>query len=196
MWLALMALSGCESAAMPAGAAVWDLPELDIRPNVARVYGSPLGGKDNFKADRAKAERLLAVYPPIGHLVRDNRAFLTLRMPAGRRNERGPDRRRFHCLARPGQLCGGVSRDSGFGTGGGAGPRVHRSYGLRPHARASSGVLYWRGPSRALTGRRQRLEPRFPSALVSATARPDTGRVSQEPMRLAVAGQTERRRPG
>ena len=25
-WLALMALSGCESAAMPTGAAVWDLP--------------------------------------------------------------------------------------------------------------------------------------------------------------------------
>ena len=62
---------------MSAGAAVWDLPALDVtRPNVARVYDYLLGGKDNFEADRAEAERLLAIYPPIARLVRENRAFL------------------------------------------------------------------------------------------------------------------------
>lgn len=59
----------------------------------------------------------------------------------------------------------------------------------------AAGVPYWRGPGRALPGRRQRLEPRFP---VHSSA-PRRGRilagVIQEPMRLAVIGRTERRRP-
>jgi len=46
-------------------------------PNMARVYGYWLGGKDHYAADRAEAERLLAIYPPLRDLVRENRAFVT-----------------------------------------------------------------------------------------------------------------------
>jgi SAM-dependent methyltransferase len=45
-------------------------------PNTARVYDYWLGGKDHFAADRAEAERLVALYPPLSALVRENRAFL------------------------------------------------------------------------------------------------------------------------
>jgi O-methyltransferase involved in polyketide biosynthesis len=45
-------------------------------PNVARVYNYWLGGKDHFSADRAEAQRLMALYPPLPALVRENRAFL------------------------------------------------------------------------------------------------------------------------
>jgi O-methyltransferase involved in polyketide biosynthesis len=45
-------------------------------PNMARVYDYWLGGKDNFSADRAEAERLLGIYPPVRELVRENRAFI------------------------------------------------------------------------------------------------------------------------
>jgi SAM-dependent methyltransferase len=52
-------------------------PSLDTsRPNVARVYDYWLGGKDNFEADRAQAEKLLAVFPGLRQLVRENRAFI------------------------------------------------------------------------------------------------------------------------
>jgi hypothetical protein len=47
------------------------------RPNIARVYDYWLGGKDNYAADREEAERLLAVYPLMAKLARDNRQFLT-----------------------------------------------------------------------------------------------------------------------
>jgi SAM-dependent methyltransferase len=57
------------------GAAQW--PELDTsRPNIARVYDYWLGGKDNFKADREEAERLLQIYPDLRGLARENRRFL------------------------------------------------------------------------------------------------------------------------
>lgn len=46
------------------------------RPNVARVYDYWLGGKDNFEADRAEAERLLEVLPDLPRIVRENRLFL------------------------------------------------------------------------------------------------------------------------
>ena len=46
-------------------------------PNMARVYDYWLGGKDHFPADRAEAERLLAIYPPLRDLVKENRAFIT-----------------------------------------------------------------------------------------------------------------------
>ena len=46
-------------------------------PNMARVYDYWLGGKDHYPADRAEAERLLAIYPPVRDLVRENRAFVT-----------------------------------------------------------------------------------------------------------------------
>ena len=45
-------------------------------PNMARVYNYWLGGKDHFAADRAEAERLVALYPPLPALFRENRAFL------------------------------------------------------------------------------------------------------------------------
>ena len=45
-------------------------------PNMARVYNYWLGGKDHFAADRAEADRLVALYPPLPVLVRENRGFL------------------------------------------------------------------------------------------------------------------------
>ena len=45
-------------------------------PNMARIYNYWLGGKDNFAADRAEAQRLVALYPPLPALARENRAFL------------------------------------------------------------------------------------------------------------------------
>jgi SAM-dependent methyltransferase len=45
-------------------------------PNVARIYDYLLGGKDNFAADRAAAEQLIALIPDIPAIARDNRAFL------------------------------------------------------------------------------------------------------------------------
>ena len=45
-------------------------------PNIARVYDYWLGGKDNYAADRAEAERLMAVYPRLPFLARQSRLFL------------------------------------------------------------------------------------------------------------------------
>jgi O-methyltransferase involved in polyketide biosynthesis len=45
-------------------------------PNPARVYDALLGGKDNFAADRAVADRLAAAKPALRHNVRANRAYL------------------------------------------------------------------------------------------------------------------------
>ena len=45
-------------------------------PNMARVYNYWLGGKNHFAADRAEADRLVALYPPLPALARENRAFL------------------------------------------------------------------------------------------------------------------------
>lgn len=47
------------------------------RPSIARIYDHWLGGKDNFAADRKEAERVLAVYPPLARMVRENRLFLS-----------------------------------------------------------------------------------------------------------------------
>ena len=46
------------------------------RPNAARMYDYFLGGAHNFAADRAAAERALAVYPDLGRVMQANRAFL------------------------------------------------------------------------------------------------------------------------
>jgi hypothetical protein len=46
------------------------------RPSPARIYDYLLGGKDNFAADRAAAERLLVHAPDAGSACRANRAFL------------------------------------------------------------------------------------------------------------------------
>jgi SAM-dependent methyltransferase len=45
-------------------------------PNTARVYSRLLGGKDHFPADRAEADVLLGIYPPLAEMVQENRAFL------------------------------------------------------------------------------------------------------------------------
>ena len=45
-------------------------------PNVARIYDYILGGKDNFAADRAAGQQLLAAQPDIAGVVRDNRLFI------------------------------------------------------------------------------------------------------------------------
>jgi hypothetical protein len=44
--------------------------------HIARVYDYWLGGKDNFAADRAAAEQVIAAYPDIRIGVRAQRAFL------------------------------------------------------------------------------------------------------------------------
>jgi S-adenosyl methyltransferase len=45
-------------------------------PNPARVYDALLGGKDNFAADRALADKLAAAKPALRFNVRANRAYL------------------------------------------------------------------------------------------------------------------------
>jgi hypothetical protein len=52
------------------------LPFDTTKPHQARVYDHLLGGKDNYAADRAAAEALLAVYPGAVSTARANRAFL------------------------------------------------------------------------------------------------------------------------
>jgi hypothetical protein len=45
-------------------------------PHIARVYDYWLGGKDNFKADRAAAQRVIDTFPDVLVSVRAQRAFL------------------------------------------------------------------------------------------------------------------------
>jgi hypothetical protein len=45
-------------------------------PNTARVYSRLLGGKDHFPPDRAEADLLLEIYPPLAEMVKENRAFI------------------------------------------------------------------------------------------------------------------------
>jgi len=45
-------------------------------PHIARVYDYWLGGKDNFEADRAAAEQVIATFPDVLVSVRAQRAFL------------------------------------------------------------------------------------------------------------------------
>lgn len=50
---------------------------IDVtRPNVARIYDYWLGGKDNFPADRAAAEKIAAVIPDVYDQCVANRKFL------------------------------------------------------------------------------------------------------------------------
>ena len=55
------------------------LPRTADNPNIAnpaRVYDALLGGKDNFAADRAVADKLAAAKPALRPNVRANRAYL------------------------------------------------------------------------------------------------------------------------
>jgi len=45
-------------------------------PHIARVYDYWLGGKDNFAADRAVAEQVIATFPDVVAIARAQRAFL------------------------------------------------------------------------------------------------------------------------
>jgi hypothetical protein len=45
-------------------------------PHIARVYDYLLGGKDNFAADRAAAEQVIAAMPEVLASARAQRAFL------------------------------------------------------------------------------------------------------------------------
>ena len=61
-------------------------PQIDTSiAHPARIYDYLLGGKDNFPADRAAAERVLATVPKAREMARANRAFLqrTVRFLAG-----------------------------------------------------------------------------------------------------------------
>ena len=60
----------------PGGSKTGPLPFDTTKPHQARVYDHLLGGKDNYAADRAAAEALLAVYPGAVYTARANRAFL------------------------------------------------------------------------------------------------------------------------
>ncbi|GAA0955853.1 SAM-dependent methyltransferase [Actinocorallia libanotica] len=58
-----------EEAAVPAG--------IDTTvPSPARVYDCFLGGKDNFAADRAAAQEIIAGFPDAPRVARQNRAFM------------------------------------------------------------------------------------------------------------------------
>lgn len=46
------------------------------RPSIARVYDYLLGGKDNYAADRALADELLAQQPEIRRNARENREYM------------------------------------------------------------------------------------------------------------------------
>ncbi|MFC4535495.1 SAM-dependent methyltransferase [Sphaerisporangium dianthi] len=45
-------------------------------PSAARIYDYALGGKDNYAADRAAADKVFAIAPEMRAMARQNRAFL------------------------------------------------------------------------------------------------------------------------
>jgi len=52
-------------------------PEIDTtRPHSARIYDYMLGGKDNFAADRAVGDQVLAAWPAMRISTRENRKFI------------------------------------------------------------------------------------------------------------------------
>lgn len=68
----------------------WTPQEIDVTvPSTARMYDYYLGGKDNYPADRAAAEKAIELYPPTREIALANRRFLvtSVRMLA----ERGID---------------------------------------------------------------------------------------------------------
>ena len=51
-------------------------PAPDETPSPARMYDYYLGGYHNFPADRAAAEKVIALYPEVPLVAQANRAFL------------------------------------------------------------------------------------------------------------------------
>ncbi|HZU57844.1 MAG TPA: SAM-dependent methyltransferase [Actinocrinis sp.] len=55
----------------------WQTGEIDTSvAHTARMYDYYLGGKDNYEVDRDAAEQVLAVFPQMRTIARENRAFL------------------------------------------------------------------------------------------------------------------------
>jgi len=55
----------------------WVPSHIDTeRPSPARIYDYYLGGAHNFAADRQVAEQMIAAYPDVPLMARENRAFL------------------------------------------------------------------------------------------------------------------------
>ncbi|MGA2830992.1 MAG: SAM-dependent methyltransferase, partial [Streptosporangiaceae bacterium] len=52
------------------------VPFDPTKPNIARAYDYLLGGKDHFPPDRELAGRLVALYPGVRQMVKENRRFL------------------------------------------------------------------------------------------------------------------------
>ena len=68
--------SGGISAGPPATPATPMVPFDPTKPNIARAYDYLLGGKDHFPPDRELAGRLVALYPGVRQMVKENRRFL------------------------------------------------------------------------------------------------------------------------
>jgi hypothetical protein len=63
--------------ALGARAETWEPTPLQLQtPSVARMYDYYLGGKDNFEVDREAANKVIAIYPDMPLMARENRRFL------------------------------------------------------------------------------------------------------------------------
>ena len=67
---------GRVSAGAPGAADGLMVPFDPTKPNIARAYDYLLGGKDHFPPDRELAGRLVALYPGVRQMVKENRRFL------------------------------------------------------------------------------------------------------------------------
>jgi len=64
-------------SAVPSATPATPMVSFDAtKPNVARAYDYLLGGKDHFPPDRELAGRLVALYPGVRQMVKENRRFL------------------------------------------------------------------------------------------------------------------------
>jgi S-adenosyl methyltransferase len=83
-------------------------PGLDpTTPNVARMYDYYLGGKDNFEADRAAAEKVLAVVPGLRQGVHYDRCKSGCAHGAPLGNPEREATERYPVPDPPGRLRGG-----------------------------------------------------------------------------------------
>ncbi len=67
---------GWPSAVPPAAPGTRMVAFDATKPNIARAYDYLLGGKDHFPPDRELAGRLVALYPGVRQMVKENRRFL------------------------------------------------------------------------------------------------------------------------